>query len=88
MTMNITIETEQGGKRAMEGPDAIRFLATLGTGEEVMVDGELWTRFGYDDGDEYKVSPHANLEGGDYDKDCRWVTAEEDDIRDDLEDAS
>jgi len=42
-------------------------LLRLAEGEELVVEGEVWTRFD----DEFKVSPHG--EAGDYDKDCAWV---------------
>ena len=42
-------------------------LLRLAEGAELVIAGEVWTRFD----DEFKVSPHG--EAGDYDKDCAWV---------------
>ena len=86
----VTIETPSGGKRTMTGKDAVAFLLIRRQDTfEVMVNGELWTRFnrerGLDEGmnyEEYKVSPYADLTEGDhdYDKDMEFLPAVEEDI--------
>lgn len=86
----ITIETRHGGKREMSVDSALAFLLKRRSdGFEIMVDGELWTRFNRERGvdpdmdfDEYKVSPHADLTDADhdYDKGMEFVDATLEDI--------
>ena len=87
------IETRSTGKRELPIEEVITLLLTRGDGAEIMIDGALWTRMNRErnveegmDFDEYKVSPHANLndEEQDYDKDCDWIPATREDLQREL----
>jgi hypothetical protein len=53
--------------------DDIRRLRALPEMGEIIINGELWTKFTHNG--EYKVSP--NWEKGDYDTGCCWVAFED-----------
>lgn len=90
----ITIETRANGKRKMTRDGVVAFLLARHSDYfEIMIDGKLWTRMNrernVEEGmnfDEYKVSPHADLTDAehDYDKDCDWVPALDEDVRSSL----